>query len=219
VVPDVPADVEPDVVPDVPADVEPDVVPDVPADVEPDVPGDVGPDVPVPPAPECADSSTCTLHTDCCNCVALAPGESPPPCGLTECFVTACTARGITEADLACSAGRCTVYACETDGVACMSPPPSCADGEVPSVHGLCWGSCVPATECVSIDDCAACDGVGQFCAQYVSRGGPTTYCVERPESCGDTATCACVGDSVCVGIFDSCSDDGGELTCSCPTC
>jgi hypothetical protein len=84
----------------------------------------------------------------------------------------------------------------------------------------MCWGACVPATECVSVDDCAACDTAeGQFCTQYLSRGGPTSYCVERPEACGDSATCACAGDSVCVDYFDICSDERGELTCTCPTC
>ncbi|NMC69733.1 MAG: hypothetical protein GYA57_06645 [Myxococcales bacterium] len=225
---DVPVDGSPDAAEDVPVDGSPDAAEDVPVDgsadaaedVPVDAPADGSPDVPPPPAPECTEAAGCTLHTDCCNCLALAPREEPPPCGLPECFVTTCAARGITAEDVACAAGRCAVYTCETDAVACEMLPPRCGAGEVPSVRGMCWGPCVPATECVSVDDCASCDAsAGQACVQYLSRGGPTTYCVERPAGCGERATCACLGASVCVGIFDVCSDDSGVLTCSCPTC
>jgi len=218
--PDAPADGEPDAPADGPADVPADAPADVPADAPADVPVDGTTDAPPPPAPECTEAAECTLHDDCCNCLALAPGEEPPPCGLTECFITTCAARGITADAVACAAGRCAVYTCETDAVACEMLPPRCEAGEVPSVRGMCWGPCVPATECVSVDDCAACDAsAGQACVQYASRGGRTAHCVDRPASCGVRATCDCLGASVCVGIFDVCRDDAGVLTCSCPTC
>ncbi|MBI5502759.1 MAG: hypothetical protein HY907_21115 [Deltaproteobacteria bacterium] len=170
--------------------------------------------------PECVGEGGCTLYTDCCSCLALAAGEPPPPCGITECFVTTCSARGMDAADVTCAAGRCAAgYNCDDSTVVCLTPPPACPEGEVPSVSGSCWGACVPATECAYVKDCSRCDPDVQFCVQYVQRSGIFAHCVERLDECGAVPSCACGGASVCVAPFDSCGDDPAGPICSCPTC
>jgi hypothetical protein len=47
-------------------------------------------------------------------------------------------------------------YQC-TSEVICDSLPPTCADGEVPSIQGGCWGVCVPKDECADPPP-VACD-------------------------------------------------------------
>lgn len=216
------AETGPDVVEDIVEEVGPDAVVDAGPDAVEDFgDGEAEADAPPSAAPECASAEECTLHTDCCNCLALAPGEDPPPCDRTECFVTTCTPRGITDDDVVCAAGRCAAgYDCDESRVACLAPTPICPAGEVPSVSGLCWGPCVPADECAYVTDCARCDGATHFCATYVQRSGPVRYCVRRFDACGGIADCACEGPGVCVGPFDACAEEeeSGPV-CSCPVC
>ncbi len=80
------------------------------------------------PQPECKTADECTLHSDCCNCIALAPGESPPPCTIPTCFVDTCTSMGVSLTDGAqCNAGRCGVgFDCDQSHVLCLAPTPLC---------------------------------------------------------------------------------------------
>ena len=218
------ADVDPDVAPDADsaadADLDADAVPDVEPEADADSSAETEADVVTPPAPECVDAAACSLFTDCCNCLALAPGETPPPCGITTCFVTTCTPRGITDADVTCAAGRCAAgYDCDPSSVVCAMPPPACAAGEVPSVRGGCWGACVPATECSRVTDCGQCAPELQFCVRDVTRMGPIAHCVERLDECGAVPSCECAGASVCVAAFYLCGDDAAGPMCNCPTC
>lgn len=42
----------------------------------------------------------------------------------------------------------CTGWDCDQSHAACDSLPPRCAEGEVPTVAGACWGPCVPMANC-----------------------------------------------------------------------
>jgi len=55
---------------------------------------------------------------------------------------------------------------CDPDDVQCESLPPTCDEGEAPSVSGDCWGECIPANECRcrTLDDCPAITGYSEVC-------------------------------------------------------
>jgi hypothetical protein len=175
------------------------------------------------PQPECKTADDCTLYSDCCSCIALAPGESPPTCNIPTCFVNTCTAMGVSSADGAqCNAGRCGVgFDCDQSHVLCNAPTPSCAPPTVPSVRGACWGPCVPAQDCSYVSSCADCDKQYYACVYY-DAWTHTAHCVDVPGACANDITCACMSQSVCVSPFDACTDDSSSdrvLHCECPTC
>jgi hypothetical protein len=119
-----------------------------------------------------------------------------------------------------CSAGRCTMFDCETKDVTCKKATPICPAGQVPLVEESCWGGCVPATQCNAVDDCSKCDANAEVCITETFKGGPKVHCVPRPSECSGKATCECLGKSVCVGKFDTCSEDAnGGIQCGCTTC
>lgn len=172
-------------------------------------------------APQCTPGDNkCTLVNDCCNCLAIGPGETAPTCDIPECFADACSASGLPQPqEPQCQAGQCVAgYVCDPALAACDQLPPTCPAGQVPSVNGACWGGCVPATECTSVGGCDACTN-GLVCVENESLGGPDFHCVAPNPGCNGTPTCACMGAAVCVGAFDICSESGAGLLCSCPNC
>jgi hypothetical protein len=173
------------------------------------------------PQPECTTAADCKLQNDCCTCQALAPGEFYPSCPPIACLVDKCEALQLPKDAVACVAGRCVAgFECDSSKVTCKLLPPVCEPGFVPGVKDTCYtGTCVPVTECVSVKSCAEC---GKFaCAAYATRTGPQAHCVTVPPACGDSATCACFGPTVCTKPFSGCGDLSGlrGVTCTCPTC
>jgi hypothetical protein len=107
---------------------------------------------------------------------------------------------------------------CNPSTVLCDAPTPVCPVGEVPSVIGACWGSCVPILSCETEASCDDCQG--GFCAEY--QAWTTEYrCVAPSLQCSALA-CSCLAPYFCVGAFDSCQEvSTGDhvVTCSCPSC
>jgi len=167
-------------------------------------------------APQCESDQDCVLQSDCCNCgVGVADGRPIPACTLA-CFVDMCTSMGIERAT--CSAGRCVLdVSCNENEALCDRLPPQCALGEAPIVDG-CYGQCIEAGLCREVTGCDACTR-DQVCVSQLSRGGSTHHCVPRPADCTNGATCECMGGGVCTGIFNSCNDSDGFISCLCPTC
>jgi hypothetical protein len=56
----------------------------------------------------CASDMDCSLANDCCFCMAVPPGVQIPGC-MADCFVDACTARGLSQAKARCIGGRCRI--------------------------------------------------------------------------------------------------------------
>jgi|JI10StandDraft_1071094.scaffolds.fasta_scaffold99036_3 hypothetical protein len=134
-------------------------------------------------------------------------------CNDTGCALDKCMDGGLMSPG-ACVVGRCNAgFDCDSSHVACLTPTPQCPPGEVPSVKGACWGTCVSAAECAYVDACAAC-GPSQACVHY-GGGVMKTYCVEIAPECGGKASCACMGQSLCNTV--PCGEQNGELTCQAP--
>ena len=173
--------------------------------------------------PECTTAEECTLHSDCCSCIALAPGERPPPCEDIECFTDKCTSIGIDyNSSPFCTAGLCIIgFDCDHTQVMCDGPTPVCNPGEIARVREGCWdGSCVPTSECAYVPDCSDCDSPRYVCVRNVAHL-PSHHCVEIPADCADKVSCACMGESVCVHPFYLCRDSANpnEINCDCPIC
>jgi hypothetical protein len=121
-----------------------------------------------------------------------------------------------------CEAGRCvTGYECDQTKAFCNALPPLCEGGMVPHVVNGCWGGCVPATECKSVTSCADCTAPLETCVHVEHQTGPTLHCVDVPKGCEGTPFCECMGGSVCVGPYGTCTDFSGVqgMSCSCPNC
>jgi hypothetical protein len=169
--------------------------------------------------PACTLGTDCTLLDDCCSCKALAPGEDAPDCDLETCLQPKCEELRFTDLVASCSMGRCTLFDCDTSMVSCRQAEPVCPAGQTASVQGICYGPCVPSTECHSVTSCSDCNPATQICVTAVALGGPTFHCVSRPSECDDKADCDCIGSSVCHPPFDECDEDDGVISCGCPTC
>jgi hypothetical protein len=173
--------------------------------------------------PECTKDSECTLHSDCCSCQALAPGEPPPPACAQVCVQDKCSEQQLPAGAVACIAGRCVAgFDCDANKVTCKVQAPVCPAGQIPAVKGTCYaGGCVPTTECTSVTSCADCITATTACAGYQTKAGNQAHCVTIPAACGGNASCACMGPTVCVGPFTICTDFSGlkGVSCGCPTC
>ncbi len=170
--------------------------------------------------PACTQASDCTLHSDCCNCVALAPGDQAPACNTKNCTVDACAKLGITSKNVACTAGACNAgIDCDPSTVTCQTAQPNCPAGQVPSVRGLCWGPCVLATACSNVADCTACDS-NSVCVDLDSKP-LTTHCVPVAPICSSKHDCACLANAVCLSPYDLCVHTNGtnQILCTCTSC
>ena len=168
------------------------------------------------PSPECTSAAGCTLHSDCCNCLALAPGQPPPACVTTACKQKKCAELGVTLPD--CTAGHCSAgLNCDLTQITCKVPEPVCGPGQVPSVKGSCYGPCVPAQQCSHATACSSCPA-NTVC---VANAGPgpakSLHCVPTPPC--SPLNCSCAGALVCVSPLSTCSQNdsfnGPQLTCS----
>lgn len=165
----------------------------------------------------CTSDQDCKLVDDCCNCLGIPADDQAEECTDIACLVPSCTGFGVTEAK--CLLGRCTAaFECDTTPIACRRLPPTCAQGEVPSVDGTCWGPCVPVTQCASVDNCSVCDRAQHVCVEQSLSLGPTSHCVTPSTGCESDRSCQCMGDDVCRSPT-VCSDGQGQLNCTCPVC
>jgi hypothetical protein len=171
-------------------------------------------------AAECTGQNQgCTLVDDCCNCLALGPGETAPACDIAECKASACASLG--GPSLGCNAGHCTLdVSCGEAEVTCKAVKPTCEKGLVPAVAESCWtGDCVPVTECSRVSSCDACDAAGLTCVVNSTNSAfPIVHCIPQPSVCTEPS-CACMGEAVCSDGSGVCDDSGPAIVCSCPTC
>lgn len=169
---------------------------------------------------ECLEATDCQLVDNCCDCMGFPGDETPPACP-QQCIQDKCAERQVPLAGAACEVGRCVLdVSCDPAAVVCLAPQPACPAGETAAVVGQCWGGCVPITECADVGDCAACAAAGAVCVVEITQLGLVHHCVETPPSCASSPDCSCMGDSVCLAPFDTCSDvTPGQIDCSCPTC
>jgi hypothetical protein len=171
---------------------------------------------------ECTQDSDCKPFEDCCTCSAVPVGENPSMCK-SACTEKKCAVLGVSPTAASCVAGRCVKgFECDATKVACAAASPVCDPGEVPQVSGACWtGACVPAEQCASVTSCATCATANFACAAFEMPAGPEAHCVSLPAVCAGNATCACLGPSVCLSPYSSCSDFSGVMgvACGCPTC
>jgi hypothetical protein len=172
------------------------------------------------PGGQCQDVGQCRLYSDCCFCLALGPNQPDPMSCAADCEQDRCAALGVTSASMRCAGGRCAAGFNCAGNVTCRLAPPVCEPGQVPSIVGNCWGSCVPAAQCASVRDCTVCMVPGQTCSTLQTLAGPQNVCVPIPERCRDNPTCACMGEAVCPS-FTTCVDRSGipGVVCSCPAC
>ena len=94
-----------------------------------------------------------------------------------------------------------------------------CPPGQVPGVVNTCWASCVPANDCAYVSDCSKCAPKGEVCVTESTKAGQVHHCVVVPPACNGKPTCECMGDSVCIGLFDVCNDEPTGIGCGCTTC
>jgi hypothetical protein len=111
------------------------------------------------------------------------------------------------------------LFSCDPALVTCKKAPPVCPAGQVPAVSNDCWASCVPANDCAYVPDCTKCASKGEVCVTESTKGGQVHHCVVVPPACEGKPTCACMGDSVCLGAFDVCNDGSEGITCGCTVC
>lgn len=164
----------------------------------------------------CLSADECILHDDCCRCDAYYVEDDPPPECDEECDVTMCEYLGVTAAT--CNLddeiwGCSPSIDCRASSAACEQAPPQCPEGELPTVIDGCWGPCLPATSCYTVDDCDACPD-GFHCLPYVHIPG-IIACAPIPEECPDPPTCECLGDQPCNRATEtSCDEDENGAYC-----
>jgi hypothetical protein len=117
---------------------------------------------------ECAVPEDCALDQAGCGCVA-SPVESATVELPLDCSHDRCSELGVTEADVNCLRGRCSLgIDCDFSHVICESMPPDCAEGMTPSVAGDCWGTCVPVETCTPSAYLWAGDDRGLFAGVWL---------------------------------------------------
>ncbi len=170
---------------------------------------------------QCTEATQCKLFSDCCTCAAIGVGDPDPPSCFAECVQDACSALGVTAANVGCAAGSCNAGIDCSGNAACDIMQPICDPGMVASISKTCYGPCVPVTQCASVPSCAVCNGPLDTCVTIDAQSGPSEHCVGIPKGCEGTPTCECMGGSVCISPFDACSDLSGVdgMGCSCPAC
>jgi len=146
----------------------------------------------------------------------VAVGSQQASCRLA-CDEPACDAEGVSEADVACLAGRCVINrSCDDRYVLCDVATPNCDAGTLPEVEDGCYtGNCREITQCSWVSSCDVCKAADLACVTFSTLGGPTYQCVATREGC-DPLDCGCMG--VCNSPFIC---DAGEdtLHCSCLAC
>jgi hypothetical protein len=180
--------------------------------------GDTG-DTGVVPGGECVEDSDCTLHNDCCDCLAVPAPDELAICK-KGCDQKQCELLEISAAT--CRFGVCVTekVPCDPMKVACDSLPPDCPKGQVASVKDGCWsGHCVPAISCDVVPSCDLCPD-GFMCVFKEAQIPMPPTCEPIPAQCDGKIDCGCAGQQVCIDGFDACNKVGDdELHCACPAC
>lgn len=88
-------------------------------------------------------------------CVATC-GDTPRSYGCCPCPSGMINARSCRPAEAGTGADAASLASCDPRRVLCRAAPPSCPQGQVPSIDGSCWGACVPIESCgcTVADDC-----------------------------------------------------------------
>lgn len=169
--------------------------------------------------PECSSDDDCRLFSDCCSCAAYpGAGEAPQACP-ADCAEVLCEQHGIDQ--VRCSAGSCvlvTSHDCSALAITCDSLPPECPDGTLAGVGAnRCWtGDCVPSNLCGLRPDCSSCADDEVCFRGFNDAFGTPYYCMPRPVTCSDQATCDCASQLCDELGFRSCTDaDDGVMQCS----
>jgi Cys-rich repeat protein len=99
-----------------------------------------------------------------------------------------------------CVNGECVWEVdCDPNHAACDMIPPTCPDGEVPSVVGGCFGPCVPEEACMPIIPGCADD----------SQCGPDEKCIAECWDCiPEDPTCVGGCEGYCQPVGDECLKD-----------
>jgi hypothetical protein len=169
---------------------------------------------------ECTEDADCYVNNDCCECAGRPNGQAAPACNI-ECLIDTCNSIGLGGNPMpSCQAGRCvTAASCDAAPVTCDAPVPACAPGQSPIVIGNCYnGSCLDSLECASVTSCTDCDGLIDATCVVNSAFTQSFHCATVADPCG-SASCACLGPSVCVEPFTACNEVAGHIECGCPTC
>jgi len=96
------------------------------------------------------------------------------------------------------------------------APPDGGKPDKLTPIDQLLSGDAAVKTPCGSL----SCNRATEVCVQQVAW--TTTYvCKPLPSGCSQNRNCACVGSSVCTGIYTLCSDTSLDNTvnCDCPNC
>jgi hypothetical protein len=172
---------------------------------------------------ECEQASDCQLIDDCCACEGLPADAQVEECR-ENCETPSCDALGHLAVAPMCVGGTCVAGFDCYSLVGCFMAEPECPPGEVPVrrytpvPRGICWGACVPATECAAVTDCSDCDLETQVCVQYISFAA-SVHCLPKPAACTGPADCACAGAAFCNPDSDQCSGGDGIISCECLDC
>ena len=168
---------------------------------------------------ECSTAEDCQLVNDCCACEGIPASEEPKMCNI-DCLQPTCDSVGHFATEPLCEVGRCVAgFDCDHSTVTCDVDPPDCQPGHTAIVIDGCYGACVDAGECAQVGDCSQCNAAGHLCVTEQTQLGLRHHCVPLPGECQGDPTCACMGASVCLAPFDTCSDSATGVTCSCPAC
>ncbi len=143
--------------------------------------------------PQCSQDSDCKLVSDCCRCEAMSSSSPTPECSSGPCFTDACPTESVTAA--ACVNTSCVKAKSCAGTVTCGQAKPACPAGQTPLVSGGCWGACVNASECLTLDNCDACSSPGFLCVQEY---GPNRKCVPVPVACTSHINCDCLKSYLC---------------------
>ncbi|HKO91036.1 MAG TPA: hypothetical protein VJU61_07790 [Polyangiaceae bacterium] len=167
-----------------------------------DAASDDGADTGSADATDPAAPVACTLISEVADGVCGRPDSDP------------CRAQ-----DPDCSAGASSEgYDCDVSQVLCRKAV-QCADGEVPTVLGSCYGPCVPADQCKPVDEPVACllfieesDGVCSRAADDPCKSQDPD-CSDEPVVCAlfieeSDGVCSRPADDPCKSQDPDCSSD-----------
>jgi hypothetical protein len=139
-------------------------------------------------------------------------------------FVAACDDDPATTPDAAASDTLATLDTNTTsdglnaDGPGADAQTTDSATSDTASTDGPAADAAAPTkTPCGSS---LQCDSVTEVCVVNEAQL-KTHVCKAVPKGCEQKRTCACLGASVCTGVFKLCNDNpaSNTVTCSCPNC
>lgn len=112
---------------------------------------------------------------------------------------------------------------CPDDGPSCEGScggqsEDGCWCDEYCAYYGDCCDDYAPVCEGTPCGDDSC--GADEVCVTMVTQLGPQFSCEPVSADCEDDATCGCMGEDVCTGVFNACSDnEDGGISCGCPVC